>query len=156
MNVTKKNTNIQYLDELSDIKMFRRNMLPSIIEISNRKGYSNAIFGRIGFNIYYDNTYSKKIDEDDLPNYIFKYSQLPLKIVSYFGFLIIFISLVYLIYMCVFSFDKISLLIFLVTFFSGLIVLFLGLIALYLLRRIDNNNRILSVKRFVGFDEKYL
>ena len=157
VNITKKYTKISYIDEMAHLKMIRKNMIPSIIELSNRINYSNAIFSLVGFNIYYDNTYIGKVEKDSLTNYIFSYCSHPLKFIINIGLLILGISLIYLIYMLVFSLNKVSLIIYLILLLSGLQVTFIGFLTNYITNfNYKNKNTRSIIKNVIGFDENYL
>lgn len=155
---TSKHTNIKNIDEHSNVKMMRKNMALSVIELSNQKGYTNAIYDIVGFNIYYDYSYTGKIEKDNLCNYIFNYSKKPFKPLIHIGELIVALSLIYLVYSIVTSFNKISLLTFLVSLFSGLIICALGIVSNYLIKviRRDCSISFYIVKSKTGFDENYL
>ncbi|MBQ6285308.1 MAG: glycosyltransferase [Bacilli bacterium] len=155
---TKRNTDINNLDELSTLKMFRKNMLTGIMDLSNKYGYSNAIFSKIGFNIYYDNTYMGETNKDSLTNYIFRYSDRPSKFVTIFGYILTTISIFYMIYMFIFSLNKISLLIFILLLNSGINFIVIGVLCNYLTKSlcIIKSNQTYIIKEIIGIDENYL
>ncbi len=155
---TKKQTDINNLNELSSLKMFRKNMLTGIIELSNKYGYSNAIYSKIGFNIYYDNTYIGNTDNDTLADYIFKYSNKPLKFVSVIGYIITIISILYMIYMFIFSLNKVSLLTFILLLISGINLIIIGMLCNYITKSlfILKASQTYIIKETIGIDENYL
>lgn len=154
----KKMTNITHIDEITNLKMFRSNMVPYIIKISEEKSYSNAIYSFLGFNIYYDYSYTKVPKKDDLNNFLFNYNKYPFKIIKSFGIFITLISIFYLIYIIMFSFNKLTFLTFMVSFLGGLNITFLGIIGEYLFKVFKRNYSLpkFIIKEKIGFDENYL
>ena len=65
------NINKDVNDSISNVKMFRKCMKDSIIEYSSFYNYSNIMFNFIGFNLYYDYTYNRKIKHDNINKYVF-------------------------------------------------------------------------------------
>ena len=155
---TSRCTGINNIDEHTNIKIMRRNMVSSIIELSSIKGYSNAIYDTVGFNIYYDYNYTGKTVKDSLCDYVFNYSTKPLKSLIYFGEFILLLSIVYFVYSIIKTFDKVSLLTFLLLFFSGLIICLLGVIGNYIAKTVKRNcsSSMCFIKNKLGFDENYL
>ena len=155
---TNKVTNIKNIDECSNIIIMKKNVLPVVIETANCKGYSNAIYSLIGFNIYYDYSYNGPTTKDDLLNYIFNYSFRPLKILGNCGIFIVILSFIYLICSLFLSYDKLSLFIFLLILFNGLNIYVLSIIGNYLARLIKRDCIAPKyiIKEKLGFDENYL
>ncbi len=158
INYVIKNTNIKNIDIFSNIKIMRKNVLSAIIELSNSKGYSNAIYDNIGFNIYYDYSYNVQTIKDNLFNYICNYSLKPLKFVSIFGLFLILISFAYLIYSIITSLSIVSAILILLLFFSGInicLISFVGNLIFYMIKRESCNSNYI-IKEKIGFEEKYL
>lgn len=159
LKLSEKLLNITINDDITDIKMFRRNILDAIINFSDIYGYSNSILNLIGFNNYYDYSYKElnKKNENVL-KYIFNYSFKPLKLLNYIGIFIIIASMILLILTFILNFNKLIVFGVLLLFISGINFIFLSIISSYITNIIKCNNMQTKyiLKEKIGFDENYL
>lgn len=158
LNIANKVNKININDDISHIKMFKKNMLPSITKLSEKYGYSNALFNFIGFNIYYDYSYMNKYEREKVLKYIFNYSFKPLKLITYTGLIVCILSIIYFVLSLTIINSKVSLIISIILIMSGIQFVFLGLLSTYITKILKVNNYfpIYISKEKIGFDENYL
>lgn len=174
-NIMGKLSNMDIVDGASDFRMFRRNMVNSIVSLDERNRFSKGIFSYVGFKTYYD---SYKVEERKggttkwnkvkLFNYAFDgivaFSTKPLRFATYTGVLTSFAAFIYLIVIIVKAIVKgvdtpgYSSLMCVMLFLGGLQLIFLGILGEYLGKTYNEtkNRPIYIAKEEIGFDEDYL
>ena len=150
---------VDFISGASDFRMFRRNMVDAIVDISEKNRFSKGIFSWVGFNTYYLPYEAKKRNKGTskwsfwkLFKYaisgIVSFSTAPLTISTILGVLMSFISMLYLIFVV---FQKLLFgiaipgyptIIVLILLLGGIQLLSLGIIGEYLARTyIETKNR---------------
>ena len=170
-----KLSNMEIVDGASDFRMFRRNVVVAILEMSERNRFSKGIFSYVGFRTYYD---SYKVEERKggttkwnkikLLNYAFdgivSFSTKPLRFATYAGILTSFIAFIYLIVILVKTFTTgidtpgYASLMCVMLFLGGIQLIFLGIIGEYLGKTYNETKRrpIFIARERIGFDEDFL
>jgi glycosyltransferase involved in cell wall biosynthesis len=104
-----KVSDIDFVNGASDFRLFRRNVIDTMLSMSERNRFSKGIFSWIGFNIYYL-PYIAEERQNGTSSFnfvkLFKYafngiisfSSYPIKLILNFGITITFLSLVYFSY----------------------------------------------------------
>lgn len=168
-------SNMNIVDGASDFRMFRRNMVKAILELSEKNRFSKGIFSYVGFNTYYDeykvesrNAGKTKWNKSKLFNYAFggivSFSTKPLRLATYTGLLTSFAAFVYLIVIIVQTITTgkttpgYASLMCVLLFIGGLQLIFTGIIGEYI-GNIHNETKdrpIFIAKEKIGFDEDFL
>ncbi|NLC48607.1 MAG: glycosyltransferase family 2 protein, partial [Tenericutes bacterium] len=105
-------SSIEIVDGASDFRMFRRKMVKSILELSEKNRFSKGIFSYIGFDTYYDEYIVEnrqagktKWSGKQLFNYAFtgiiSFSTKPLRLATYTGVLTSLIAFLYLLFIVI-------------------------------------------------------
>lgn len=170
-----KLSNMEIVDGASDFRMFRRNVVDAILEMSERNRFSKGIFSYVGFRTYYDSYNVKerkagvsKWNKLKLLNYAFdgivSFSTKPLRFATYTGILTSFIAFIYLIVILVKTFTTgietpgYASLMCVMLFLGGIQLIFLGIIGEYLGKTYNETKRrpIFIARERIGFDEDFL
>ena len=170
-----KLSNMEIVDGASDFRMFRRNVVEAILEMSERNRFSKGIFSYVGFRTYYDSYRVKerkagvsKWSKLKLLNYAFdgivSFSTKPLRFATYTGILTSFIAFIYLIVILVKTFTTgidtpgYASLMCVMLFIGGIQLIFLGIIGEYLGKTYNETKRrpIFIARERIGFDEDFL
>ena len=170
-----KLSNMEIVDGASDFRMFRRNVVEAILEMSERNRFSKGIFSYVGFRTYYDSYRVKerkagvsKWSKLKLLNYAFdgivSFSTKPLRFATYTGILTSFIAFIYLIVILVKTFTTgidtpgYASLMCVMLFLGGIQLIFLGIIGEYLGKTYNETKRrpIFIARERIGFDEDFL
>lgn len=160
-----KISEVDFVSGASDFRMFRRNMVDAIVDISEKNRFSKGIFSWVGFNTYYlpynVNKRNKGVSKWSFWK-LFKYaisgivsfSTMPLKISTVLGLIISFISMLYLM---VVVFQKLvfgiaiagyATIVVLILLLGGIQLLCIGIIGEYLARTyVEAKNRPIYVLR---------
>ena len=166
---------VDFISGASDFRMFRKNMVDAIVDISEKNRFSKGIFSWVGFNTYYLPYKAKKRNKGEskwsflsLFKYaisgIVSFSTAPLTISTVLGVIMSFVSLLYLIFVV---FQKLLFgiaipgyptIVVLILLLGGIQLLSIGIIGEYLARTyIETKNRpiyILKEKREVSKNDK--
>lgn len=170
-----KLSNMDIVDGASDFRMFRRNVVDAILEMSERNRFSKGIFSYVGFKTYYDsykvknrNAGVSKWNKFKLINYAFdgivSFSTKPLRFATYTGILTSFIAFIYLIFILIKTFTTgvdtpgYASLMCVMLFLGGIQLIFLGIIGEYLGKTYNETKRrpIYFAREKIGFDEDFL
>ena len=141
--IINKTSSVKFVQGASDFRTFRRNMVNSILEISEYNRFSKGIFSFVGFNTFFmpyeveeRKTGISKWNFKKLFNYaidgIIAYTTTPLRLPFILSFLLMFISLLLFIAFLVCGIDLIQFLIVLMLFLIGLVFITIGIIGEYL------------------------
>ena len=171
----KKLSNMDIVDGASDFRMFRKNMVSSIIKICEKNRFSKGIFAYVGFNTYYDSyavenrkSGNTKWNKNKLFNYAFdgiiSFSTKPLRAATYTGLFISFVAFLYLIYIIVKTLllgvdtPGFATIMCVMLFLGGINLIFLGILGEYLGKTYNEtkNRPIYIEKEKYGFDEDVL
>jgi glycosyltransferase involved in cell wall biosynthesis len=156
---------VKFINDASDFRVLKRNMVNSILDMKEHYRFSKGLFSWVGFNVKaipYEvkerNSGTTKWKFKGLVKYaidgILSFTTSPLKISIYLGLILLLFSLVYLIiglvnlwcYMINFSSDAVLLI--LLLFLSGLNLLSLGIIGEYVGRGyVESKNRPIYIAR---------
>ena len=156
---------VKFINDASDFRVLKRNMVNSILDMKEHYRFSKGLFSWVGFNVKsipYEvkerNSGTTKWKFKGLVKYaidgILSFTTSPLKISIYLGLILLLFSLVYLIiglvnlwcYMINFSSDAVILI--LLLFLSGLNLLSLGIIGEYVGRSyVESKNRPIYIAR---------
>ena len=156
---------VKFINDASDFRVLKRNMVNSILDMREHYRFSKGLFSWVGFNVKaipYEvkerNSGTTKWKFKGLVKYaidgILSFTTSPLKISIYLGLILLLFSLVYLIiglvnlwcYMINFSSDAVILI--LLLFLSGLNLLSLGIIGEYVGRGyVESKNRPIYIAR---------
>lgn len=150
---------VDFISGASDFRMFKRNMVNAIIDLSEKNRFSKGIFSWVGFNTYYLPYKANKRNKGEskwsfwaLFKYaisgIVSFSTAPLTISTILGFIMSFVSLLYLIFII---FQKLLFgiaipgyptIVVLILLLGGIQLLSIGIIGEYLARTyIETKNR---------------
>ena len=170
-----KLSNMEIVDGASDFRMFRKNVVEAILEMSERNRFSKGIFSYVGFKTYYDKYKveerkggTTKWNKIKLFNYAFDgivaFSTKPLRFATYTGIFTSFVAFIYLIVIIIKAIIKgidtpgYSSLMCVMLFLGGIQLIFLGIIGEYLGKTYNETKRrpIYIAKEEIGFDEDYL
>ncbi len=170
-----KLSNMEIVDGASDFRMFRRNVVKAILDMSERNRFSKGIFSYVGFKTYYDtykvkarNAGTSKWSTLKLFNYAFdgivSFSTKPLRFATYTGILTSFIAFIYLIVILIKTFTTgvdtpgYASLMCVMLFLGGIQLIFLGIIGEYLGKTYNETKRrpIFIARERIGFDEDFL
>ena len=170
-----KLSNMEIVDGASDFRMFRRNVVDAILEMSERNRFSKGIFSYVGFRTYYDSYKVKerkagvsKWNKLKLLNYAFdgivSFSTKPLRFATYTGILTSFIAFIYLVVVLIKTFTTgietpgYASLMCVMLFLGGIQLIFLGIIGEYLGKTYNETKRrpIFIARERIGFDEDFL
>lgn len=168
-------SSIEIVDGASDFRMFRRKMVKSILELSEKNRFSKGIFSYIGFNTYYDEYIVEnrqagktKWSGKQLFNYAFtgiiSFSTKPLRLATYTGVLTSLIAFLYLLFIVIETLilGKVvpgyASVMCVLLFLGGIQLLFLGIIGEYIgnIYNESKNRPIFIAKDKIGFDEDFL
>lgn len=168
-------SNIKIVDGASDFRMFKRSMVKSILELSEKNRFSKGIFSYVGFNTYYDEYKVEsrqsgitKWNTKQLFNYAFTgiiaFSTKPLRLATYTGVLTSFIAFLYLIIILVQTLvlgkttPGYASLMCVILFLGGIQLIFLGIIGEYVgnIYNESKNRPVFIAKEKLGFDEDFL
>lgn len=160
-----KISEVDFVSGASDFRMFRRNMVDAIIEISEKNRFSKGIFSWVGFNTFYIPYQANKRHKGSskwsfwkLFKYavsgIVSFSTTPLKISTILGVLISFISFIYLIIVVLqrmlygIVIPGYATIVVLILLLGGIQLLCIGIIGEYLARTyIETKNRPIYILR---------
>ena len=179
-----QNTFYKIMDKLADIKinngasdfrMFRKKMVASIIELSEKSRFSKGIFSYVGFNTYYEDYIVEprkegktKWSKKNLFNYAFSgivaFSTKPLRLATYFGFLSSSASFIYLIILLIKTLVKgkdipgYASLMCVMLFIGGIQLIVIGIAGEYIgkIYNETKNRPIFITKEKIGFEEDIL
>lgn len=168
-------SSIEIVDGASDFRMFRRKMVKSILELSEKNRFSKGIFSYIGFDTYYDEYIVEnrqagktKWSGKQLFNYAFtgiiSFSTKPLRLATYTGVLTSLIAFLYLLFIVIETLilGKVvpgyASVMCVLLFLGGIQLLFLGIIGEYIgnIYNESKNRPIFIAKDKIGFDEDFL
>ncbi len=141
--IINKVSSVEFVQGASDFRMFRRNMVNSILEISEYNRFSKGIFSFVGFNTYFmpyeveeRRSGTSKWSFKKLFNYaiegIVAYTTIPLRLPFILSFLLICISFVLLIVFLICGMNMIEVVIILMIFLIGLLFMTIGILGEYL------------------------
>lgn len=154
-----KISEVDFVSGASDFRMFKRNMVDAIIDISEKNRFSKGIFSWVGFNTYYLPYHAKQRNKGSskwsfwkLFRYaisgIVSFSTTPLKISTVLGLIISFISLVYLVIVVLqkiiwgIAIAGYATIVVLILLLGGIQLLCIGIIGEYLARTyVETKNR---------------
>lgn len=154
-----KISEVDFVSGASDFRMFRRNMVDAIVEISEKNRFSKGIFSWVGFNTYYLPYHANKRNKGSskwsfwkLFRYavsgIVSFSTTPLKISTVLGLVISFASLIYLVVVVLqkiiwgISIAGYATIVVLILLLGGIQLLCIGIIGEYLARTyVESKNR---------------
>lgn len=159
----------------SDFRMFRKNVVKSILLLSERNRFSKGIFSYVGYNTYYDEyavekrkAGNTKWNTSKLMNYatngIVAFSTKPLRIVTYSGLITSVIAFIYLISILIKTIvvgkdvAGYASLMCVILFIGGFLLIGLGIIGEYI-GKIYNETKFRPLyieKEKIGFDEDIL
>jgi len=163
-----KISNIEFVNGASDFRLFNRNVLNAILDLSEHNRFSKGIFAWIGFNTYY----LPYVPEERLSGKtswslkgLFKYaisgilsfSKKPLDVIQKIGILNILISIVWLIILVLNSVNlsNIQYIFILILFMFGVNFIVLGLISEFIYRNYTESlNRPIYIAKEVITNEK--
>ena len=173
--IMKKLSNMDIVDGASDFRMFRKNMVRSILKLCEKNRFSKGIFSFVGFNTYYDKYEVEnrksgvtKWNKGKLFNYAFdgiiSFSTKPLRAATYTGLFISFLGFLYLIYIIIKTLivgidtPGFATIMCVMLFLGGINLIFLGIIGEYLGKTYNEtkNRPIYITKESYGFDEDIL
>ena len=150
---------VEFVTGASDFRMFRRNMVDAIIEMSEKNRFSKGIFSWVGFNTYYLPYKAKERNKGEskwsfcsLFKYaisgIVSFSTAPLTISTILGLFMSFISILYLIFIVIqkiffgIAIPGYPTIVVLILLLGGIQLLSIGIIGEYLARTyIETKNR---------------
>ena len=154
-----KISEVDFVSGASDFRMFRRNVVDAIVNISEKNRFSKGIFSWVGFNTYYLPYHAKKRNKGSskwsfwsLFRYaisgIVSFSTTPLRIATVLGLIISFISMVYLIVVVLqkiifgIAIAGYATIVVLILLLGGIQLLCIGIIGEYLARTyVETKNR---------------
>ena len=160
-----KISEVDFVSGASDFRMFRRNMLDAIVDISEKNRFSKGIFSWVGFNTYYlpysankRNKGTSKWSFWSLFKYaisgIVSFSTMPLKISMVVGLIVSLISMIYLIVVIVqkivfgIAIAGYATIVVLILLLGGIQLLCIGIIGEYLARTyVETKNRPIYIIR---------
>lgn len=170
-----KITNIDIINGASDFRMFRRNVVESILLLSEKDRFSKGIFSWVGFKTYYQEyeVQERKGGKSKWPfiklmryaiDGIINFSSVPLRIPAYLGFISTILSFIYFIIILILMLSgininfNISLISFIIIFTSGIELISISIIGEYLFKVFNEtkNRPIFIAKEKIGFDENLL
>ena len=164
-----KISEVEFVSGASDFRMFRRNMVEAILQISEKNRFSKGIFSWVGFNNYYlpyevskRNKGSSKWNFSKLFKYaisgIISFSTAPIKIATFLGFVMSLLSIIYLIVVIIqklafgIAIAGYATIVALILLIGGIQLFCIGIIGEYLARTyIETKNRPIYLLR-----EKYV
>lgn len=163
-----KISNIEFVNGASDFRLFNRNVLNTILDLSEHNRFSKGIFAWIGFNTYYlPYTPEERLSGKTSWNLksLFKYaisgilsfSKKPLDIIHRIGILNILISIVWLIVLIFNSIDisNVQYIFILLLFMFGINFVVLGIISEFIYRNYTESlNRPIYIAKEVITNEK--
>ena len=157
--IMNKISEVEFVTGASDFRMFRRNMVNAIIDLSEKNRFSKGIFSWVGFNTYYLPYKAKKRNKGEskwsfwsLFKYaisgIVSFSTAPLTISTILGLFMSFISILYLIFIIIqklffgIAIPGYPTIVVLILLLGGIQLLSIGIIGEYLARTyIETKNR---------------
>lgn len=167
-----KISEVDFVSGASDFRMFKRNMVEAIIDISEKNRFSKGIFSWVGFNTYYLPYHANKRNKGSskwsfwkLFRYaisgIVSFSTTPLKISTVLGLIISFSSLVYLVIVILqkiiwgISIAGYATIVVLILLLGGIQLLCIGIIGEYLARTyVETKNRPIYILKDKIINEK--
>ncbi len=167
-----KMAEVEFVSGASDFRMFKRNMVDAIIEISEKNRFSKGIFSWVGFNTYYlpysaneRNKGNSKWSFWKLFKYaisgIVSFSTAPLRFSTIIGLILSFVSLLYLIMVIIqkliwgIAIPGYATIVVLILLLGGIQLLSIGIIGEYLARTyIETKNRPIYVLKEKVVKEK--
>jgi len=173
-NVMNHLSDVHLENGASDFRMFRQSVVAAIISLSEKNRFSKGIFSYVNSNTYYDeyvveerkhgkSNFGFKNSMNYAINGIVAFSTKPLRYITYLGTTTVSISLLYLLIYVIKCLSKtstseISMLIFLILFFSGIIITCIGIVGEYVgkIYNETKNRPIFITKVKIGFDEEIL
>lgn len=168
-----KISDTRFVENASDFRSFRNNVKESILQLSETNRFSKGLFSWVGFNTIYlpyivnnrgagkSSFTIKKLIEYALDAFI-GYSIKPIRVITKAGAFISTVSFIYAIGVVIkkllvpSTITGYTSMIFLILFFGGLQILFLGIIGEYISKTyLETKKRpIYIAKNKIGFDEK--
>lgn len=163
-----KISNIEFVNGASDFRLFNRNVLNTILDLSEHNRFSKGIFAWIGFNTYYlpytpeerlsgKTSWSLKSLFKYAISGILSFSKKPLDIIHRIGILNILISIVWLIVLIFNSIDisNVQYIFILLLFMFGINFVVLGIISEFIYRNYTESlNRPIYIAKEVITNEK--
>lgn len=138
-----KISNVRFTQGASDFRVFRKGVRDAIVEMGERHRFTKGIFSFVGFNTYFmPYKVEERANGESKWSFVslFKYaisgivsfSTFPLKISTFLGGLSILGSFIYLVVSLFLGIDlSMMMLFFLITFFSGVQLLVIGILSQY-------------------------
>ena len=173
--IMKKSSNVDLVEGASDFRMFRRQVVESIISLSEKDRFSKGIFSWVGYKTYYKDYIvetrkggKSKWSFSKLSRYaldgIINFSSFPLRIPTILGIVSCSLSMLYLLFVLIMLIVKgdinfsVSIIAALIFFASGIQLLCISIIGEYLYKVFnETKNRPLYIeKEKIGFDESIL
>ena len=173
-NVMNHLSDVHLENGASDFRMFRQNVIEAIISLSEKNRFSKGIFSYVNSNTYYDeyaveerkhgkSSFGFKSSMNYAINGIVAFSTKPLRHITYLGTTTVSISILYLLIYVIkclsnTNTSEISILIFLMLFFSGVIITCIGVVGEYVgkIYNETKNRPLFITKVKIGFDEEIL
>lgn len=161
--IINKITGLNFIDGASDFRLFNRNVINTILEFTDQNRFQKGIFAYIGFNTKYlpyipDERNAGKTSWNfiKLLKYaldgIMSFTNFPLKISSYLGFLELFISTIWFILLLVLkNTSQVQYICAFILLLSSLLFIVLGIISEYIYRTYSESRKrpIYIIKEFI-------